>query len=137
MVCFWFLFKMSGRLHRVEYKLYSRSPLSEPELVTGLVTEFQLTGRFTGEERFLILSFSPLYAQGLPYFDRFKMSGRFTGEENILSTLVLPSLNRNTHFYVPHFNPHFKCIFVSHIFVMTIGYGVVYTVTGGLYYVYI
>jgi len=52
---------MSGRIHRVEFKYYSRSPLSEPEhysLVRVLMFEFRCRGDSQGSISYY--SHSPL-----------------------------------------------------------------------------
>jgi len=94
-------------------------------------------GEIHREERFYILSFSPLYAQGLPYFDRFLRVGEITQEVEFLTLSFSPYEPIFCLFYVPKFNPTFWPLLCAMIFVMTIGCGVVGIVAMPILYVYI
>jgi len=56
-VCCEFYSLHVGEIHRVDFYLDTRSPLSEPvySLLFFFVVGFQMTGRYTGERRFLTL----------------------------------------------------------------------------------
>jgi len=75
---------MSGRIHRRgEEILYSRSPLSEPIFVVGLIMLIRV-GEITQERRCIIILRSPLSEPDILYprlNNLSYMSGRFTGEE--------------------------------------------------------
>ena len=88
-----FVFKMSGRLHRVVFILILRSPLSEPDLtVFSNIMSNYMSGRFTGRSSFF-------YSRS-PSLNRITFCGGFfwsflfnvgeISEEHFLSTLVLP-----------------------------------------------
>jgi len=84
---------VSGRLHRVVDKLYTRSPLSEPDYKKVIAFWSVLDdGEIHRRGEYILYSRSPLSETGLmclivlSVFIWFKMSGRFTGEEkNIFS----------------------------------------------------
>ena len=88
-----------GEIHRVEVKIYSRSPLC---LFLVIVVSIYLlyVGEITQERRCYKLSFSPLLIFVLPSHEPvlfFQMSGRLHRVVN-MSTLVLPSV-----FFSPQF----------------------------------
>ena len=84
---------MSGRIHRENYFIYSRSPLSEPETRSVLARVQINVGENTQERRYFIYSRSPLCKFVFFYFRSvfcFTVVGENTQGEDFNLTLVLP-----------------------------------------------
>jgi len=77
---FCFSFQMSGRLHRGEYFIYSRSPLSEPEFVVEFLLLVRV-GEITQGRECSFNSRSPLclFVVCLFYVNGFSCRGEYTG----------------------------------------------------------
>jgi len=75
---------MSGRIHRVDIIFYSRSPLSEPEQVFGVLSSFCFRCRGDSQGSRNYYSRSPLYEpesfEVLSVFDLVKCRGDYTGQ---------------------------------------------------------
>jgi len=109
-----------GEIHRRDIFIYSRSPLSEPEwdLYFFIYICF-VVGEITQGRSIIINSRSPLCLICLLFCGLlvlFQMTGRFTVGD-ILSTLVLPPMNRNLSLFDRILHPLILTLFLALKFV--------------------